>query len=161
MCAVRWSCGLTYSVDTSAILRFAVRSYPIANFPSLWGRIETLIADGRFRATELVLDELKKKEDDTYRWFKVRDRMFVPLDAEIQRVARNILRSHPRLVDQRKGRSGADPFVIALGEMNGWTVVTDEDVGNAAKPHIPFVCQARGVEVLSVLEFIRREDWVI
>lgn len=101
-----------------------------------------MISDGRFHATELVPDELKKKEDDTYRWFKARDQMFVPLDAPIQ-------------------NPGADPFVIALGQMNGWTVVTDEDVGNAAKPHIPFVCQARGVEVFTVLELIQREHWII
>jgi hypothetical protein len=99
-------------VDTSAILRFAIRSYPRANFPSLWERVEALISEGRFRATELVLDELKRKEDDTYRWFKARDQMFIPLDTDIQRLARDILRTHPRLVDQRKGRSGAGSVLI-------------------------------------------------
>jgi hypothetical protein len=124
-------------------------------------KIEGLIADGHFAATELVLTELEKKDDDAYQWARRWKQMFVPIDQAIQLNVRAILADHERLVDQRKGRSGADPFVIALAEMNGCAVVTDEDVGNEAKPHIPYVCRARRIRVLSVLELIQEERWVI
>ena len=56
---------------------------------------------------------------------------------------------------------GADPFVIALAEMNGCAVVTDENLGTEAKPHIPYVCRVRRIKALTVLELIQAEGWVI
>jgi len=109
----------------------------------------------------LVLGELEKKDDDTFRWAKRRKQMFVSIDVPIQRIVSGILSKHERLVDQRKGRSGADPFVIALAEMNGCAVVTDENLGTEAKPHIPYVCRVRRIRVLTVLELIQAEGWVI
>jgi hypothetical protein len=44
---------------------------------------------------------------------------------------------------------------------NGCAVVTGEDVGNHATPHILYVCRARRIRVLSVLELIQEERWVI
>lgn len=120
-----------------------------------------MIAAGQVAATELVLDELKRKDDEAYEWARARSQMFVPIDGAIQSVVRDILSNHPRLVDQRKGRSGADPFVIALAEINNAGAVTDENLGSATKPHIPDVCKARGVRVLSVLELIQEEGWVL
>ncbi len=139
----------------------SVRSYPRANFPSLWTKIEGLVTQGDLAATELVLGELEKKDDDAFRWAKARKQMFVSIDGAIQTVVSDILSKHERLVDQRKGRSGADPFVIALAELNGCAVVTDENVGTEAKPHIPYVCGVRRIKVLTVLELIQAEGWVI
>ena len=139
----------------------SVRSYPRANFPTLWMKLESLIPSGDLAATELVYGELEKKDDDTFKWARTWRQMFVPLDVRIQEVVSDILAKHERLVDTRKGRSGTDPFVIALAEMNGCAVVTDENEGTATKPHIPFVCRMRKVRVLTVLELIQADGWVI
>lgn len=108
-----------------------------------------------------MLGELEKKDDDAFQWAKGWKQMFVPIDLPIQKIVSDILAKHERLVDQRKGRSGADPFVIALAQLNGCAVVSDENPGTEAKPHIPYVCRARGVGALTVLELIQAERWVI
>jgi hypothetical protein len=53
-----------------------------------------------------------------------------------------ILRDHKKLVDTRKNRSGADPFVIALAKVEGCNVITGEKPTNRLeRPHIPDVCR--------------------
>jgi Domain of unknown function (DUF4411) len=53
--------------------------------------------------------------------------------------------AYPRLVDTSKGRSGADPFVIALAAAANpiMTVVTEEHPG---KTKIPDVCKKEGIK---------------
>jgi hypothetical protein len=113
-------------------------------------------------ASEEVLVELKRKADEVYNWALDREAMFIPTDEDIQRPVSNILSCHERLVDTRRNRSGADPFVIALAEVKGYTVVTYETrVGNPNKPYIPDVCDGLGIRSMSFLEFIREQVWVI
>lgn len=45
--------------------------------------------------------------------------LFVPIDEEQQQHVATILARYERLVDTRKNRSAADPFVIALAMANG------------------------------------------
>jgi hypothetical protein len=60
---------------------------------------------------------LEKKDDELFDWCQGRKETLVrELDDETQGIVKEILRDHPRLVDTVKGRSGADPFVIALAE---------------------------------------------
>ena len=103
-----------YSIDTSALLDAWVRWYPPDLFPKLWENIETLISEQRIFATEEVLVELEKKDDDIFKWAK-KQKMFYPLTTEIQTFVSQILTKYPRLVDSRRERSQADPFVIELG----------------------------------------------
>ena len=81
--------------------------------------------------------------------------MLVPPDEEIQRKVAELLGKYPRLVDTLKGRSQADPFVIATAVVFGAVVVTGELPGTPEKPRIPFVCQAEGVRSINFLEMIR------
>ncbi len=62
----------------------------------------------------------------------------------------------------RKGRSGADPFVIALAEQHDAIVVTQETPAglNARSPKIPDVCNERDVAWINLLGLIQREKWV-
>jgi hypothetical protein len=81
--------------------------------------------------------------------------MLVSPDEEIQRHVAALLAKHPRLVDTLKGRSQADPFVIATAIRLKATVVTGETGGTAERPRIPFVCQEEGIKCISFLEMIR------
>jgi hypothetical protein len=68
---------------------------------------------------------------------------------------------YPRLVDTRRGRMGADPFVIAVAKLNNCTVVTNEALtNNIKKPNIPDVCAALNVRCLNILQMIQAEGWV-
>jgi hypothetical protein len=56
---------MKYSIDTSAILDGYNRLYPPDVFPKLWTNIENLIKNGDIKATEMVLHELDRKDDET------------------------------------------------------------------------------------------------
>jgi len=151
-----------YSIDTSAILHAWRRSYPPEVFPSLWKKFDELIERGDLLATEEVLRELEKKDDEVHEWVKRRQHMIVPIDVRIQEVVSTILASHKKLLDTRKNRSGADPFVIALAVIRDCTVVTNEaPTSSPSRPNIPDVCSALGVRSIDVLGLIREQRWVI
>jgi len=153
---------LAYSTDTSAIIHAWRFSYPPAYFPSFWQRLDGLIEAGELFATEEVLVELEKKDDDIYQWARERrETLIIPIDGGIQAVVTAILRNHPRLVDNRKNRSQADPFVIALAHIRGAIVMTNEALaGNPAKPNIPNVCAAMNISCINVLGLIQQQRWV-
>src|SRR5690242_13999737 len=110
-----------YCIDTSSLLEAWVRAYPRAVFPSLWDKVEALIADARLCSPEEVQREIEKKEDELNTWAKAQTGLFVPLDADQAIEVKRILRDVPLLVDSSKGRSGGDPWVIALAKLRGHT----------------------------------------
>lgn len=148
-----------YSIDTSAILDAWIRWYPPDLFPRLWENIELLIKEKRLIASEEVLVELEKKDDDVFKWAKKQD-MFYPLSTEIQIKVSEILSKFPRLIDSRKDRSQADPFVIALAIQEKCLVITGEkNQGTADKPRIPIVCQAFDIKPINIVQLFRSEGW--
>ncbi len=150
----------SYSVDTSAILNPWRLHYPPDVFPSLWRRLEEAADHGVIVASEEVLQELAKKDDEVWDWARERPAMFIQVDEAVQQAVRGILNRFPRLVDSRRGRSGADPFVIGLARTRNIAVVTYETPsGNLEKPRIPDVCHALGVGCLQFVEFIRDLGW--
>jgi hypothetical protein len=123
--------------------------------------LEEKIAAGQVIAPEEVLNEFKKKDDAVFKLAKKQLRFIVDLDIAQQQRVTEILTGFPKLIDTRKGRSGADPFVIALAMVRGAVVVTGEnDDGTAERPKIPTVCTAFGVRSLKPLAFIRENGWV-
>ena len=81
--------------------------------------------------------------------------MLIPANESVQRHVAEVLATYPRLMDTLKGRSQADPFVIATAVETGSIVVTGESVGTATKPRIPFVCQQLGIRCITFLDMIR------
>lgn len=151
---------MKYSIDTSAILDGWRRYYPPDVMPAFWERVDILIDSGHLRATEEVLIELKKKDDAVHAWAKDRPKLFVPLDEEIQLRVASLLSAHRKLIDTRKNRSGADPFVIALAHSNSCTVITGESPSNSQKrPRIPDVCRALSIPTMPLIELMRTEGW--
>lgn len=149
-----------YSFDTSSLLNGRRDLLPPTTFPTLWANIEAMIADGRIRCIDVVRDELAKREDDVHQWAKAQSELFLPLNTDIQRAAREILAQHQRLVGIGSGRSGADPFVIALARACNGVVVTEETLsGNLAKPKIPDVCDAMAVPRLNLIGFVQQQGW--
>lgn len=157
--------GDVYCIDTSALIHAWRRSYPIRNFQPIWDRIDALIEVGRLFSSIEVLNELEKRDDDLFEWAKEREAMFLDIEGdELQIRMAEILGRHPRLVDTRKNRSAADPFVIAVASLQdpAFVVVTEEGATNKAeKPNIPDVCVAEGLNCIRILELIIREDWRI
>lgn len=152
---------MKYSIDTSAILDGWIRQYPPDVFPPLWEKLEEMVTKNLLKATEEVREELVKKEDTAYKWTKSIKDFFIPIDLIIQSKVIDILAQFPRLIDTRRNRSSADPFVIALAQVENATVITGEKPsGNLDKPHIPDVCRYYNVPYISLLELIRIEKWI-
>jgi hypothetical protein len=129
-------------------------------FQTLWANIEGMIAQGAIRSVDLVKDELARREDEIYRWALEQPGLFVPITEPIQLATRDILRAFARLVGVGNGRSGADPFVIALALAEGAAVVTEETMsGRPERPRIPDVCAGMGVRCLTLMGFVEEQGW--
>ena len=149
-----------YSIDTSAILDGWTRYYPPDIFPGIWDKVDNLINSNCLIASVEVFIELEKKDDEVFNWAKERRHMFHPIDRQVQINVSRILSTHERLVDTRKNRSAADPFVIGLAQIYDGIVVTGEyPTNNIEKPNIPDVCISLGIPYISFLEMIRKEGW--
>ncbi len=87
--------------------------------------------------------------------------MFREIDDDVQDAVVRVMRAYPKLVDTGKGKSGADPFVIAqaLAARPRLVVITQEAGGSAEKPKIPFVCDQEGIRHIELLTLIEEEDW--
>lgn len=152
---------MKYSIDTSAILDGWMRYYSPDVFPALWGKFDELIKSGDLRATEEVLIELKKQDDAVYKWAHARLDLFCPIDEPVQRAATEVLGKHRRLVDNRLNRTSADPFVIALAQVNSCMVITGERLSTSlTKPNIPDVCIDLNVPWSNMLGLFRNQNWV-
>lgn len=145
-----------FSFDTSAFIEPWRRHYPIDIAPSLWDRIDSLGKDGVVVAQEEVLLELQKIDDELLAWASDRQHLFVETTEEVQIAVRSIMQSHPDLVSAGKGRSGADPWVIAQAMVSNASVVTYETWNPKQKRvKIPKVCQLLGVRCLKFIDFMR------
>lgn len=150
-----------YSIDSSALIHAWNRAYRPKNFPTFWRLLEDLVDEGRLKASVEVLEELKKKDDDVYAWAKaLRADLFVEIDELVQDAVIDIMERYPRLVDTVKGKSGGDPFVIALAAVASpkMVVVTQEDEG---KVRIPDVCFGEGITPIKIVDLIEWENWVL
>jgi hypothetical protein len=151
-----------YCIDTSSLIAAWQERYPIENFPAFWVKMEAMIDGGRLIAPVDVLNEMKKRSDELHGWLKARPAMFRELDNAVQIEAAQVLARFPRLVGERKLRTSADPFVIALARVEGVQLVTDEKpTGSLNRPNIPDVCTALGMSSMGVLDLIKAEKWVI
>jgi len=149
-----------YSFDTSALINGHRDLLPPDTFPSVWHRIEASIAQGAVRCVDEVERELAKREGDTvHRWARAQRGLFVPLTPDVQEATMQVLGAHPRLVGAGKGRSAADPFVIALALAHGGVVVTQEHRGSLDRPKIPVVCEALGVRSVTLVQFVAEQGW--
>ena len=151
--------GVIYSVDSSSLIHAWRRIYRPKNFGFVWDGFDKLVAEGRFKASIEVYNELEKKDDDVFLWCKDRkEAMFVEIDDVIQTAVAKIMKAHPAMVDTTKGRSGGDPFVIGLAISTDphMTVVTEEHPG---KERIPAVCDVQKIQHCRVADLIEREGW--
>ncbi len=146
-----------FCVDTSAWLDGWVRYYPPDVFPSLWNTLEECIKKSLICSAEDVYREMEKKDDEVYAWIKDHKKsLLVPLSDEIQDNVISILQKHPKLVNDSKKRSTADPFVIATAYCSKCVVVTGEKrTNNIDKPRIPDVCDWLGIKSITFLEMVR------
>ena len=153
---------MTYCIDTSSLIAAWQERYPIGNFPSFWAKVDELIAEGRLLAPVEVFREVEKRSDELHTWLKERKFMFRELNDEIQIEVSQVLARFPRLVGEKKLRTSADPFVIAMARVEGLQLVTEEKPkGTLVRPNIPDVCAEMNMSSIGLLQLIQTEKWVV
>jgi len=147
---------LKYSIDTSILIE-GYRDYSPDVLPTLWEKLEELIQKGEVIASEEVLEELKKQDDDVLAWAKKNSMMFKQTDEKVQENVKVILQQFPEITKQN--RSSADPFVIALAMVEKCKVVTRERPSNNSKrPKIPDICKALGIQCIDLMDLCREKN---
>ena len=155
---------IIYSLDTSALIAAFPERYPIDNFPSLWRKIEELIKNGRLKMSQIVFDEAMR-DTDIKQWcdeYQLKPDFQVPIDELVQEKVSEVLSEFPRLIDSRTGKSGADPWVIALAlTAENYIVLTEENPTNSEnRPKIPDACAHFNLQCIKVVDLIKRENWI-
>ena len=157
-----------YCLDANVLIQAWQKYYAPDICPDYWEILNILGKQGRvFIAEEVkneivVTEEKGKAEDDLSKWLK---RSSIPVQKTTENVIRcwqNILQANPLhklLVDNVKGRSLADPWVISHALDKNATVVTKESPIislNAKRPvTIPNVCDNMGVRWIDDFTFVK------
>jgi hypothetical protein len=150
-----------YSLDTSSLIAAWLERYPIDNFPGFWDQLSRSIAKGDVVASVEVMREVKKKDNDLFKWCRKQTKLPVEVDDASQAHVQAIMMQYPKFVDTRTGKNSGDPFVISLALSHNpkLVVVTEENGGSANRPAIPYVCRALNVTSISLLQLIQAYAW--
>ena len=75
---------------------------------------------------------------------------------EVQEKMREIMKKYSHLVDSFKGRSMADPWVIAHAQTKNAVVVTlEQKATKIGHIKIPDVCKKEGIEYIDIYDLIK------
>lgn len=145
-----------YCLDTNALIQPWTKYYSMIVCPSYWEILDRLAQDQIVFCTSEVGREIEKVDDGLYAWVKQRPYLIRDVDAQVMTHLRNILQDYPRLVDTRKSRSMADPWVIAHAIAEKAVVVTKEEPSNGKsnRVKIPDVCQHLGIRWINDYRFV-------
>lgn len=150
-----------YAVDTNIIV-WLNREQPRDIYPSVWARMEELIADGRAVMPREVHEELKRIDDICAPWAKQQPNFIVEPDAAELAIVASITNAHPTWVQDQA--NSADPFLIAHAAERGLVVVTLETrKGAGVLDHnlkIPNVADEWNVDCRNFRDLARSEGWV-
>ncbi len=144
-----------YVFDSNVFMNLQQRQ-PIDVYPSVWEKISEFMEEGIITSSQEVYEEILVGGDYLSKWAKLRHKYFIPTDEETQIVVRNILSKYRGLVEGGKKKNNADPFVIAVAQIKGCTVVSEETrTNNSGSPKIPDVCSYLGINCINFVAFSR------
>jgi hypothetical protein len=156
--------GSLYAIDSSSLMDWQARFYPVDVFPGLVRSMNALIGAGRLLAPALVREEIEKIGTTGLKeWADTNAAIFVPT-GELLPQAQIIQGQFPDLLDPRAEFEEADAYVIALARTRGGIVVTQEtSAAEKRSPrrthYIPDVCRNLGIPSINLLGLMRREGW--
>lgn len=150
---------IVYWFDTCSFMELR-RSYPRPAFDPVWDFVVELLQSRRILSVEDVYLELKQQDDEIAQWIDRWKANFIILDDDIQNRAREILSQFPTLIDIKRGKSSADPFLIAAALVRRGIIVTEENrSGGPNKVKIPDVAGRLNIQCLKLLQLLQREHF--
>jgi len=148
-----------YCLDANFFIE-AWNKYYSPNFCSdYWDVINILGKEDRLFIPYEVNKEIIKTDDALSKWLKKSDVKVLQPDEDVQQCLKDMYSFNPlhiKLVDSSKGRSLADPWVIAHAMKEKAVVVTKENkvTTSTDKIKIPNVCENMGIEWIDDFQFI-------
>lgn len=146
-----------YCFDTNVFIEPWNKYYRPDLMPDYWEYIAELGRQNIVFCPEEVEREIHRQKDDLSEWLKVNKHIVRTITPDIQKKVREVLKLYPAIINVGKGRSMADPWVIAHAWNEKCVVVTKETpAGNDAKCRIPDVCKHLHIDCIDDFEFGRR-----
>lgn len=148
-----------YCLDANVLIQAWQKYYSPQLCPSYWDMLSGLGVAQKIFLPYHVAEEITRTEDNLAEWLKGSR---IPVRAVTEPVTlalRAIYQANP--IHQTlvaRGRSLADPWVIATAMSYGACVVTKEEMitaENSTKVKIPNVCQNMGVRCINDFEFLQ------
>ena len=151
-----------YCLDSGVFIESWHRYYAQDVFPTLWCRLAEGLENGTLVSSDVVLEELRRKDDEILMWCNTYVESFLEATESIQLRQKQIIAEFPNMVSQGSGigSSRADPWVIATGAEIGCCIVSFERLpASSKKPKIPYVCQELQIRHKTLLEVMQAEGW--
>jgi Domain of unknown function (DUF4411) len=141
-----------YVIDTSAWSNIDLRN----DAEDVWELINGLIEDGRIVACAEVLREVHDEPFYLLRLHHHEDALKAAdrSDTDYLLHVGKITREHQAMAGARGTKTKADPYVVALAELEKYVVVADESCAHRPNRKIPGVCKLRGIKYRSLEEFL-------
>lgn len=149
-----------YCLDSNVLIQAWQKYYSPKYCPSYWEVLNGLGRQREIFIPQMVYDEIVRTDDELSEWLKASQIEVKPITNAVTTLLRRIYDadpSHKFLVDNKKGRSLADPWVIAHAIEENATVVTKEEkitAFNTNKIKIPNVCDNMHVRWINDFDMI-------
>lgn len=148
---------IVYLFDTSAWLDIE----PLPRRDAIWSAIRSLTDEGRIVTCAQVVTELR---DDPIYLTRIKpiEPALLAGDSNgadpsyLLRVGK-ITWDFPGMCKARGSKTLADPYVVALAQMENYTVVADESMRGRKNRKIPGVCAKLGIRCINLTKFIAAE----
>ena len=150
-----------YCIDTNILIQAWQKYYSPKICPSYWKVLNDLGEKGVIFLPELVYEEIKKGEDNLFKWLKNSHIPIRKIDGIVTNYLKQIYSSNPNhkyLVSSNRIHSKADPWIIAHAMKEKAIVVTKEKkdfIKKQSKIKIPHVCDNMNVRWMDDFEFIK------
>ncbi|MEX2564415.1 MAG: DUF4411 family protein [Cyclobacteriaceae bacterium] len=153
--------SVSYILDTNVFIEPWTKYYSPKFCTGYFECLNKLGNNGVIAIPEMVQKEVAKVDDDLAHWLLNKsDIPVLNITESVQQALRSIYShdpKHTRLTDTTKGRSMADPWVIAHAIVEKATVVSKEEkvvTKVSKKVKIPNVCDNMGIRCIQDFEFI-------
>ena len=144
----------SYLIDTSAWLNIDLR----ADREDVWTAIISLIQQGRAFTCSQVIAEIRDDPIFPSR-LKPHEEALLACEHGLEQVTYlmhvgKVTNEHRGMSKPMASKTPADPYVIALGELQKLVVVADETCNNRPNRKIPGVCHQRKIKCLTLEQFV-------
>ena len=155
----------TYVFDSDVIIN--LNKFNETVFKSLWNNIYNLVENKNiFSVSEVQLEISKIDDSVNKKWETIHENSGFFVDLSEKNNSNDYWQAMSELeifeVFQKHGENKttwADPYLIAVGMVDGSTVVTNENADKHPERKIPYVCENVGVNCLNFDEFMINQGW--